>query len=88
MVDRKVAIVFNPAKEQFYKAAAGQGAFLNDQAIHVTPRSDINGALLLVSRSEPQRKFQVFVDRCDDTNRWAASPIGSPKSPAATATLR
>ena len=32
----KVAVVFNPAKEEFYKAVAGQGAFLNDHAIRVT----------------------------------------------------
>ena len=67
----KVAVVFNPAKEQFYRAVVGQGAFLNDQAIQVNPRSEINGAVLLVSRSEPQRKFQVFVDRCE------IKPVGS-----------
>ena len=39
--------------------------------IHVSSRRDINGASLLVSRSEPQRKFQVFVDHC------AIRPVGS-----------
>jgi myo-inositol-1(or 4)-monophosphatase len=67
----QVAIVYNPAKERFYKAALGQGAFLNDETIHVSSRRDINGASLLVSRSEPQRKFQVFVDHC------AIRPVGS-----------
>lgn len=67
----KVAVVFNPAKDQFYRAACGQGAFLNDVAIRVTPRVEINGARLLVSRSEPAKKFQVFVDRCD------IQPVGS-----------
>ena len=67
----KVAVVFNPAKERFYTAVAGRGAYLNDAAIHVSPRADINGASLLVSRSEPQKKFQVFVDRCD------IKPVGS-----------
>ena len=67
----KVAVVFNPAKERFYKAVAGQGAFLNGAAIHVTARDQINGAALLVSRSEPQKRFQVFVDRC------ALRPVGS-----------
>lgn len=66
-----VAIVYNPAEDLFYKAAAGQGAFLNDKNIRVTPRADINGALLLVSRSEPQKRFQAFADRCDIT------PVGS-----------
>jgi myo-inositol-1(or 4)-monophosphatase len=60
-----IAIVYNPAKHRFYKAAAGQGAYLNDEVIRVSPRQDINGASLLVSRSEPQKKFQVFVERCD-----------------------
>jgi myo-inositol-1(or 4)-monophosphatase len=67
----KVAVVYNPAKKRFYKAAAGQGAFLNSEAIRVSSRSEINGASLLVSRSEPQKKFQVFVDHCD------IKPIGS-----------
>ena len=61
----KIAIVYNPAKGRFYKAAAGQGAYLNDKTIHVSPRKDIEGASLLVSRSEPQKRFQVFVERCD-----------------------
>jgi myo-inositol-1(or 4)-monophosphatase len=67
----KVSVVFNPAEERFYKAAVGLGAFLNDQVIRVTPRHAIDGALLLVSRSEPQKKFQTFVDRCE------IKPVGS-----------
>jgi len=67
----KVAVVYNPAKERFYLAAAGQGAFLNGKAIHVTARQEIRGAKLLVSRSEPKRKFQVFVDLCE------VKPVGS-----------
>ena len=67
----KVSVVFNPAKDRFYKAAAGEGAFLNDAPIRVTARNDIDGAALLVSRSEPQKRFQAFVDRC------AIRPVGS-----------
>jgi len=67
----KVAVVYNPAEDRFYKAVAGQGAFLNDQPIRVTRRNEIDGALLLVSRSEPRKRFQVFVDRCK------IQPIGS-----------
>ena len=67
----KVSVVFNPAEQQFYKAAVGRGAFLNEEVIHVTPRDAIDGALLLVSRSEPQKKFQAFVDRCE------IKPVGS-----------
>jgi myo-inositol-1(or 4)-monophosphatase len=60
-----VAAVYNPAQELFYKAAAGQGAYLNGKRIQVSRRSSLDGALLLVSRSEPQRRFQVFVDHCE-----------------------
>jgi myo-inositol-1(or 4)-monophosphatase len=67
----KVAIVYNPAKERFYCAAAGQGAYLNGEAIHVTARQEIRGAKLLVSRSEPKRKFQIFADLCE------VRPVGS-----------
>ena len=67
----QVAVVYNPAQDHFYQAAAGQGATLNDQPIHVTSREQIDGARLLVSRSEPRKKFQVFVERC------AIEPVGS-----------
>jgi myo-inositol-1(or 4)-monophosphatase len=67
----EVAVVFNPAQDHFYQAAAGQGATLNGRPIHVTSRDQVDGALLLVSRSEPRKKFQVFVDRC------AIEPVGS-----------
>ncbi len=67
----QIAVVFNPAKQRFYKAAAGRGAFLNDAPIQVSARREIDGSLLLVSRSEPQKKFQVFVDRCE------IRPVGS-----------
>ncbi len=67
VVDGKpqIAIVHNPAEQRFYRAAFGQGAFLNDQPIRIGVRQQIDGALLLVSRSEPQKKFQIFVDHCD-----------------------
>jgi myo-inositol-1(or 4)-monophosphatase len=67
----QVAVVYNPAQQQFYKAAAGHGAFMNDAPITVSARRDVEGSLLLVSRSEPQKKFQVFVDHCE------IRPVGS-----------
>jgi myo-inositol-1(or 4)-monophosphatase len=67
----QAAVVFNPAQDQFYQAATGKGATLNGRPIHVTQRDQIDGALLLVSRSEPRKKFQIFVDRC------AIEPVGT-----------
>jgi myo-inositol-1(or 4)-monophosphatase len=59
------AVVYNPPEDRLYRAARGQGAYLNGEPIHVTGQIEVQGARLLVSRSEPQRKFQVFVDRCE-----------------------
>jgi fructose-1,6-bisphosphatase/inositol monophosphatase family enzyme len=53
----KVSVVFNPAKDRFYKAAAGEGAFLNDAPIRVTTRDDIDWSALLVSRSRAAEKI-------------------------------
>ena len=61
----KVGVVYNPVENRLYQAAAGEGARLNGERIFVNSRQNIQGALLLVSRSEPLRKFQVFVDLCE-----------------------
>jgi myo-inositol-1(or 4)-monophosphatase len=67
----KVAVVYNPVEDRLYRAAAGHGAELNGERIKVTSRQEIQGASLLVSRSEPQRKFQVFANLCE------VKPVGS-----------
>jgi len=67
----RAAVVYNPPEDRLYRAAEGQRAYLNGEPIHVTEQTRMEGALLLVSRSEPQRKFQVFVDLCD------IQPVGS-----------
>ena len=66
-----LGVVYNPAEEKLYRAVKGDGAALNDQPIHVSQREEMQGAFLLVSRSEPRRKFQPFADLC------RLEPIGS-----------
>ena len=66
-----LGVVYNPAEEKLYRAIKGCGAFLNDHPIHVSAREEVQGASLLVSRSEPRRKFQSFADLC------RLAPIGS-----------
>ena len=66
-----LGVVYNPAEEKLYSAVKGRGATLNDHSIHVSSREDVQGASLLVSRSEPRRKFQSFADLC------RLEPIGS-----------
>ena len=61
----KAAVIYNPIEDRLYQAVAGEGAELNGERIRVTSRQEIHGALLLVSRSEPLRKFQIFVDLCE-----------------------
>jgi len=61
----KVAVIYNPIEDRLYQAVAGEGTELNGERVRVTPRREIHGALLLVSRSEPLRKFQIFVDLCE-----------------------
>lgn len=59
-----VGVVYNPAQEKFYKSARGAGATLNGKPIHVTPQATVKGASLIISRSEPQRRFQPFAELC------------------------
>lgn len=59
-----VGVVYNPAEEKFYKGAIGFGATLNGRPIRVSPRENVEGALLIVSRSEPRKRFQPFERMC------------------------
>jgi myo-inositol-1(or 4)-monophosphatase len=61
----KVSVIYNPVEDRLYRAVSGRGTELNGERIHVTSRQEMQGALLLVSRSEPLRKFQIFVDLCE-----------------------
>jgi len=64
-------VVYNPAQGKFYKAAQGLGATLNGNRIRVSSRVEIKGASLLISRSEPRKRFQPFADLC------SVQPVGS-----------
>jgi myo-inositol-1(or 4)-monophosphatase len=66
-----LGVVYNPVQDQLFGAARGEGARLNGVPIHVTQREQMEGALLLVSRSEPRRRFQIFSDLC------RVQPVGS-----------
>ncbi|MFQ5903364.1 MAG: 3'(2'),5'-bisphosphate nucleotidase CysQ [Candidatus Binatia bacterium] len=59
-----LGVVYNPVEEKLYRAVKGRGALLNDRPIHVSLREEVQGASLLVSRSEPRRRFQSFADIC------------------------
>jgi len=68
-----VAVVFNPARNELYAAARGQGATLNGEPIKVTPLSDLKQANILASRSEVARgEFDRF-----QGGGYTITPIGS-----------
>jgi myo-inositol-1(or 4)-monophosphatase len=66
-----LGVVYNPAQEKLYRAVKGGGARLNGQPVHVSARAKVEGASLLVSRSEPRRRFQPFAEIC------RIQPVGS-----------
>ncbi|MBF0187932.1 MAG: 3'(2'),5'-bisphosphate nucleotidase CysQ [Magnetococcales bacterium] len=47
--------VYNPATDEMFSAARGEGAFLNGTAIRTTNRADLQGARCICSRSETKR---------------------------------
>ncbi len=57
-----LGVVYTPVEEQLFMAVRGAGATLNDSPIRVSSRGDEEGARLLVSRSEPRRKFRLLAD--------------------------
>jgi myo-inositol-1(or 4)-monophosphatase len=44
-----IGIVFNPARQEFFHAVRGQGAFLNSKPIHVSGQNTLEGAHLIAS---------------------------------------
>jgi myo-inositol-1(or 4)-monophosphatase len=52
-----IGIVFNPASGEFFHAIRGGGAFLNDEPIHVSSRSTLEGARLIASAGLFKKKI-------------------------------
>ena len=56
-------MTYNPVRRELLHACRGQGAFCNDQPIHVSATSHLPGALVLASRSETGRgEWERFRD--------------------------
>ena len=59
----EVAVTYNPVRRELLHACRGQGAFCNDQPVHVSATSHLPGALVLASRSETGRgEWERFRD--------------------------
>ncbi|MGK2921432.1 MAG: inositol monophosphatase family protein [Methyloceanibacter sp.] len=44
-----LGVVYNPAKDEFFHAMRGHGAFLNDEPIHATDKAILEGAKMIAS---------------------------------------
>ena len=44
-----LGVVYNPAKDEFFHAMRGHGAFLNDAPIHVSDKASLEGAKMIAS---------------------------------------
>ncbi|HEY2389123.1 MAG TPA: 3'(2'),5'-bisphosphate nucleotidase CysQ [Candidatus Binatia bacterium] len=51
----RVAVEYNPVRDELFTAVKGRGAFLNGQVIHVSKQVDLRHAHVLASRSEEAR---------------------------------
>ncbi|HSH05880.1 MAG TPA: 3'(2'),5'-bisphosphate nucleotidase CysQ [Anaerolineae bacterium] len=58
-----LGVIFNPAADELFYAARGQGVFFNGQKVSVTHRTTLAGATIDGSRSEIKRgEFKPFDD--------------------------
>jgi myo-inositol-1(or 4)-monophosphatase len=56
-----VAALFNPARDELFWAERGAGAYLNGEPIRVSGRSELEGSLVIASRSETKRgEFEAY----------------------------
>jgi len=44
-----LGVVYNPAKDEFFHAMRGHGAFLNDEPIHASDKASLEGAKMIAS---------------------------------------
>jgi myo-inositol-1(or 4)-monophosphatase len=60
----RVAVEYNPVRDELFTAHKGHGAFLNGTPIHVTKQVDLRQARVLASRSEEARgEWEPYRDK-------------------------
>jgi myo-inositol-1(or 4)-monophosphatase len=68
----ELAVTYNPVRQELLHACHGQGAFCNGEPIRVSMTTDLQGAVVLASRSESKRgEFERFKDTL------TVQPLGS-----------
>jgi len=77
----KAAVVLDPTRDELFTAIKGQGAFLNDQPIHVSPseqlQESIVGTGFYYDRGELMRKTLAGIDRLFSNNIRGIRRMGS-----------
>ena len=59
----ELAVTYNPVRQELLHACHGHGAFCNGEPIRVSMTTDLQGAVVLASRSESKRgEFERFKD--------------------------
>jgi len=67
-----LGVAYNPPHNQLYWAVRGQGAWSEDQSLHVSPLAHLRDAMILSSRSETKRgEWDAF------KNAFKTRPTGS-----------
>lgn len=75
--------VYNPYYKELFSAGRGEGAFLNDQPIHVSQVSELNKSLLTTGFAYDRREradyylkfFKAFMMRCHGVRRVGAAAL-------------
>ncbi len=77
-----VGVVYNPFTDELFQAVAGQGAFLNDQAIQVSGKSDLSRALIATGFPYVKEGLEPMVSRvrevlthCADIRRLGSAAL-------------
>jgi myo-inositol-1(or 4)-monophosphatase len=67
-----LGVLYNPPKDELFWAEQGGGAFLNGEPIRVTQRTELDGSMLIASRSEYGRgDFEPYGEA------FQVKPVGS-----------
>lgn len=58
-----LGVIYNPMSRELFAAAEGHGANLNGEPLLIDAQKEAEGGRLLVSRSEPRRKYEELAAR-------------------------
>jgi len=88
----QAGIIFDPLREQLYRACRGRGAYCGNRRIHVSPATALSRSLLVTGFPYDRRKkipelmrlYGAFLNRTRGVRRFGVASLdfGTPLSPA------